>query len=77
MIGGPCPRPFEQMQFLRGTVNLYMDLMHPPPAMRHFMRQMHQFYCELLTLWCRTDVDAVRFMDDWGAQNSLLIKPVL
>lgn len=77
MIGGPCPRPFEQMQFLRGTVNLYMDLMDPPQAMRDFMREMHQFYCELLTLWCQTDVDAVRFMDDWGAQSALLIKPEL
>lgn len=77
MIGGPCPRPFEQMQFLRGTANLYMDLMDPPPAMRAFMREMHAFYCDLLDTWCRTDVDAVRFMDDWGAQNALLIRPDL
>ena len=27
---GACPRPFEQLQFIRGTVNLYMDLMDPP-----------------------------------------------
>ncbi len=77
MLGGPTPRPFEQLQFLRGTVNLYMDLMDPPKAMRTFMRRMHQFYTELLTTWAKTDVDAVRFMDDWGSQRVLLIKPDL
>ena len=30
-------RPFEQLQFIRGTANLYMDLMDPPKAMLEFM----------------------------------------
>jgi hypothetical protein len=77
MLGGPCPRPFEQLQFLRGTVDLYMDLMDPPKAMRDFMRQMHQFYTEMLITWAKTDVDGLRFMDDWGSQRILLIKPAL
>jgi hypothetical protein len=77
MLGGPCPRPFEQLQFLRGTVDLYMDLMDPPQAMRDFMRQMHAFYTELLLKWAKTDVDGLRFMDDWGSQRILLIKPEL
>ena len=29
MMADCCPRPFEQLQFLRGTANLYMDLMDP------------------------------------------------
>lgn len=74
---GHCPRPFEQMQFLRGTVNLYMDLMDPPAAMQRFLLDMHAFYCELFEAWARTDVDALRFMDDWGGQHALLIKPQL
>lgn len=45
--------------------------------MRAFMRQMHAFYCDLLDTWRRADVDAVRFMDDRGAQNALLIRPDL
>jgi len=72
---GCCPRPFEQLQFLRGTVNLYMDLTDPPPAMLKFMRDLHSFYCELLETWAKTDVDALRFMDDWGSQRSLLVSP--
>ncbi len=75
MLAGCCPRPFEQLQFLRGTVNLYMDLMAPPEAMERFVREMHAFYCELLEAWAATDVDALMFMDDWGSQQSLLINP--
>jgi hypothetical protein len=77
VLAGCCPRPFEQMQFLRGSANLYMDLTDPPPAMRAFMAEMHAFYCELLETWACTDVDALRFMDDWGSQRSLLISPVM
>ena len=74
---GCNPRPFEQLQFLRGTADLYMDLTDPPPAMLEFMATLHAFYCELLEAWARTDVDALRIMDDWGSQRSLLISPAM
>ena len=48
---GCCPRPFEQMQFIRGTVNLYMDLMDPSEGMIEFMKRMHDFYCRLMEKW--------------------------
>ncbi|MEG0691536.1 MAG: uroporphyrinogen decarboxylase family protein [Oscillospiraceae bacterium] len=74
---GCCPRPFEQLQYLRGTENLYMDLMVKPPKMMEFIAKMHAFYCELLTVWAQTDVDGLNIMDDWGAQRSLLINPTI
>lgn len=74
---GCCPRPFEQLQFIRGTESLMMDLMDPPPAMLEFVKKMHQFYCDLLEKWAKTDVDALSFMDDWGSQRSLLISPAM
>lgn len=74
---GACPRPFEQLQFIRGTENLYMDLMYRPSKMMSFIEKMHDFYCRLLRKWAKTDVDALMFMDDWGSQNSLLINPSL
>lgn len=77
ILGGCCPRPFERLQFIRGTENLYMDLLDPPAGMQEFMRQLHDFYCRLLTAWAKTDIDALNIMDDWGAQNSLLIRPDL
>ena len=70
-------RPFEQLQFIRGTENLYMDLVDMPAGLRAFLLKMHSFYCELTEAWARTDVDAIFFMDDWGAQNALLISPDL
>lgn len=70
-----CPRPFEQMQFIRGTENLYVDLVMKPPKMFAFLKEMHEYYCRLLEKWCQTDVDAIMFMDDWGSQKSLLINP--
>jgi len=70
-------RPFEQLQFIRGTVNLYMDLMDPPKAMLEFMEKMHDFYCRLCTKWAQTDIDGISFMDDWGSQSDLLINPAL
>lgn len=75
VMAGACPRPFEQLQFIRGTENLYVDLMMMPDGLVKFMKQMHEFYCGLLTKWAQTDVDALSFMDDWGTQKSLLINP--
>lgn len=75
ICGGCCPRPFEQLQFLRGTAQLYMDLMEPCGEMMRFIEKMHAFYCEQLEIWAGTDVDTLNFMDDWGSQISLLIPP--
>ena len=77
ITAGCCPRPFEQLQFLRGSADLYMDLMMQPPEMLAFIQKLHEFYCQVLERWARTDVDALGFMDDWGSQQSLLISPDL
>ncbi len=75
VLAGTCPRPFERLQFLRGTENLYLDLARPPAALHDFLERLHEFYVEELTLWAQTDVDGLTFMDDWGSQQSLLIAP--
>ena len=77
LLSGCCPRPFERLQFIRGTVNLYLDLMDPPNGMLAFMERMHDYYCRLLTKWAETEIDALYMMDDWGSQNDLLIAPAL
>ena len=75
VTGGTCPRPFERLQFIRGTEQLYVDLMLRPAGMTAFIERMHQYYCDALTVWAKTDVDALNIMDDWGAQQTLLINP--
>lgn len=75
VLAGFCPRPFERLQFIRTTQELYMDLMDPPPKMLDFMAKLHDFYCRAVEKWAQTEVDGIQFMDDWGSQKSLLIHP--
>lgn len=77
IIANALPRPFEQLQFIRGTQQLYIDFMVKPKGMLDFIDRMHAFYCEWMEKWARTDVDGLMFMDDWGAQQNLLISPAL
>ena len=76
-LAGCLLRPFEQLQFIRGTENLYMDLCYRPKKFLDFMQVMHGFYCELIEKWCKTGIDAIFIMDDWGSQKSLLISPAM
>jgi hypothetical protein len=75
VLSSDLARPFERMQFLRGTENYYCDLALRSKGMLDVLEQVHDFYCRMLELWCRTDVDGLFAMDDWGTQNSLLIDP--
>lgn len=77
IIAPCCPRPFERLQFLRGTENVMMDLALGSGELRGLLDRIHQFYLKEVELWCGTDVDAVMFMDDWGAQRALLISPAM
>lgn len=70
-----CARPFERLQFLRGSENLFLDLATGPPELFELLRLVHDFYCRQVEAWGRTNVDGILFMDDWGAQRSLLIHP--
>ncbi len=76
VMGGGCPRPWERMQFLRGSVNAMMDIMDPDdPHLRGLLQRIHGYYMKELEFWAKTDVDAMMFMDDWGTQAQLQIPP--
>jgi hypothetical protein len=70
-------RPFEQLQFLRGPANLFLDLASPPDELLSLIERIHGFYREEMELWAGTAVDALFFADDWGSQTSLLVSPAL
>ncbi len=70
-------RPFELLQFIRGPENLYMDLADPPDELYRLLERVHAFFKAELELWASTAVDALAVFDDWGSQNSLLIRPDL
>ncbi|MCE5313880.1 MAG: uroporphyrinogen decarboxylase family protein [Armatimonadota bacterium] len=68
-------RPFERMQFLRGTENLFMDLAYGCKEVYTLRDMLHEFFMKEIELWVQTDVNGISFMDDWGSQTSLLISP--
>lgn len=71
------PRPWERYQFIRGTENAMIDIMMPETGGADLLRKIHEFYLREVEIWVKADVDAISFMDDWGAQNQLLIPPAL
>lgn len=68
---------FEQMQFLRGTEELFIDLMEEPNEVVLLKEIVFDFFREWLKLWLKYGIDGVVFSDDWGTQNSLLASPVI
>jgi len=77
VLRGTMARPFERMQFLRGSENLYVDLGYGAAEMYRLREMLHDFYCREMELWAQTDVDGISFMDDWGTQKALLIAPAM
>lgn len=77
VLAGCAPRPFERLQFIRGTDNIFIDLIDQPSQLIELVNKLHQFYLAECQLWAKTDVDGLFFMDDWGSQNALLIAPEL
>ena len=69
------PGPFERIQFLRGTENVFYDLAEQSRDLHRLLDMVHQFYLEYYKLHCQTSVDGIAMGDDWGSQTSLLISP--
>jgi uroporphyrinogen decarboxylase len=70
-----CARPFERLQFIRGTEKFFIDLAYGTKEIYTLRDMVHEYNLRYLDRWLATDVDAVFLMDDWGAKNSLLISP--
>ena len=68
-------RPYERMQFLRGTENLMMDIAEENDGFKALVALVHGFFREQYERWAETEVDALVMMDDWGSQSSMLISP--
>ncbi len=75
VTSGCCPRPFERLQFIRKSENLYFDLAEKTSELDELIRRVHNFFLKEMEVWVSTDVDAMTMMDDWGSQRGLLISP--
>lgn len=74
-LSGISARPFERMQFIRGTENLYKDIIQEKDKVVKLRDKIHEYNKAHLRKWLETDVDGIWMMDDWGANNNLLISP--
>lgn len=75
VIGACVANPFERMQFLRGTENLFLDIGYGVKELYQLRDMVHEFFLKQYEIWAKSDVHALPFMDDWGSQKSLLISP--
>jgi len=75
MLSSACARPFERLQFVRGTENVFLDLAYDTKEIRKLREIVHEFYLADVTAWAKSAVDGVFFMDDWGTNLALLIDP--
>ena len=75
MLSEVTARPFERLQFLRGTQNLFIDIAYGTAEVRALLEMVHAFYLEDIRGWCESNVDGIVFMDDWGTNQTLLINP--
>jgi aconitate hydratase len=56
----------ERYQFLRGSANAMMDIATMEEGVAGLLDALQQYYMEELGFWTGTEIDAVKFMDDWG-----------
>jgi uroporphyrinogen decarboxylase len=68
-------RPFERMQFIRGTEALLLDIAEDSAEFHRLLDLVHGFFRAQYEQWAKTEVDALAMMDDWGSQSALLISP--
>jgi uroporphyrinogen decarboxylase len=75
IIAGCFPKPFERLQFLRGSEIVLMDIAMQSEDFKHLLHTVHEFYLKEFELWAATSIDGLLIQDDWGAQSSMLISP--
>lgn len=65
LIAPECISFFERLQYIRGTENLYMDLVDPPTGLLDFMDVLHDYNCRVYEKWAqpRSCSPAGRFVE--------------
>ncbi len=76
-LAGTLVRPFERIGFLRTMEQALADLHLRPVGFSELLGRVHAQYLAEVEVWAATGVDAIVIMDDWGAQDRMLISPAL
>ena len=76
MLSRITARPFERLQFLRGSQNLFLDIGYNRPEFYKLLEIIHEYYIADIKSWTKTAVDGIFFMDDLGTSRGMLINPI-
>ncbi len=77
VLAGTLVRPFERLCFLRTMEQALVDVFTRPPEFMELFARLHRHYLAEVEAWAATDVDAIVLMDDWGAQDRMLVSPAI
>ena len=75
VLAGTFIRPFERLCFLRTMEQALADVLEQPPEFIDLLDRLRRHYRDEASAWAATRVDAIVIMDDWGAQDRLLVSP--
>lgn len=67
----------ERLQSLRGTENLFLDIVMDRPELHELLDRLHQRNRRLVEGYIKAGVDGIWLADDWGTQRQLLIDPAI
>lgn len=66
---------FEQMHYLRGFEQLMVDIGSEDPFAEELLEMVVAYNLGWVRWGVATSAEAIIFSDDWGTQNSLMIRP--
>ena len=68
---------FNKLMFLRGTEELFEDLVFNKDIVIRFLKKLVNWQIEIIKEYMNFSIDGIWFGDDWGTQQSLMISPEL
>jgi len=66
---------FEQLHYLRGFENFFMDIAEESKNFYRLLDDLLEFNLAWIERWTKLEYDGLHFADDWGEQNRLMIRP--
>jgi hypothetical protein len=74
-VGGLPGFPFNIARKMRRLDQFLMDLLLEPDKVERLLRRIEDLLAETIIQYADAGVDAVFFPEDWGTQESLMIRP--
>ena len=68
---------FERVWTMAGMDTVLMAMVDDPPFLHRLLDRVLDFNLRVVAHACATDVDIIRFGDDWGMQTGLIMGPRL